>query len=455
MTAPIHFESIEYRVVVVVPASRKVLMCRSNGSLGLLRVTIPVKARPARHLCRALRSIWGLSVLILDHLASSSPCVVAELIDGRNSWSFHPVDIAEIPSTELSDEERAFLTKLLAGEGTAPCARIGWIDEAIGWIVQTTGQRPCPKDEIEQFNAGGPFALLRFPMLTGNSYWLKATGGTNAHERRLTQVLSDLASDSLPKFLSAKATWNAWLTVSQAQSLSAMPTELNELLELLGAAVETLASLQTKTAGKESVLLEAGAFDQRLSAMRGQAGALFDHVAEAMALQTSTKAPKLKPQRVVEIQRVFEDACRWAESHAIPETIIHNDMNLGNLAFTEHKHSCQLLDWAEGCVGHPLVTLEHLLLLNPIAEPHTRSLVNRALKDRYRFAMREVCDPSAIEEGFRFAPLLAAASTLYGRGAWLLSGTPCTESRYAYSRMLARYMDRAATDLSLQEASCH
>jgi hypothetical protein len=453
MPAESNFDGIEHRVAVIEPSSRKVMMCELNGTLRLPRVVVSPKTRPTRQLCNDLKRSWGIAVLILDDLGISTPtCVAAELLSSQGASAFLRVNATEIPNSELSDEEQICLLKVLADKGTGPFSHIGWIDEAIEWIKQVTELMPCAKENIEQYNAGATSTLIRFPVNSGGSVWLKATGGRHAHELRLTHLLSDIASNCLPQVLSQKPEWNAWLTMSTGHSLAALPTGPNELLQHLGAAVETLARLQVKTSGKEAELLEVGAFDQRLPILCNQAHLLFDHVAEAMALQTSTKAAKLAPSRLAEIRNIFEDTCMWLESRVIPTTILHNDMNLGNLAFADN--GCHLLDWAEGCVGHPLVTLQHLLLLNPIVDTSTKASVNRILKHRYSLSMREVCDPSLLESAFRFMPLVAAASALYGRGDWLQSDTTHSTARHAYSRMLARYMDRAATELSLQESPC-
>jgi hypothetical protein len=454
MPAESNFDGIEHRVAVIEPSSRKVLMCELSGTLRLPRVVVSAKTRPARQLCNELKRSWGIAVLILDDLGTSTPtCLAAELLSSQGASAFLRVNATEIPNGELSDEEQLYLLKVLADQGTGPFSHIGWIDEAIGWIEETTGLKPCAKEDIEQYNAGATSTLVRFPVNSRSSYWLKATGVRHAHELRLTHLLSDITPDCLPRFLNDKPEWNAWLTTGAGRSLAAMPTEPNELLRLLGTAVETLAKLQTKTAAMEAELLQAGAFDQRLSVLCNQAHLLFDHVTEAMALQISTKAPKLGPRRLSEIRRTFEDTCTWLEYQALPATILHNDMNLGNLAFTES--GCHLLDWAEGYVGHPLVTLQHLLLLNPIVDTDTKASVNRVLKHRYSLVMREVCDPSLLEAAFRLMPLVAAASALYGRGDWLQSNASPSTARFAYSRMLARCMDRAVTEMSPQEALWH
>jgi len=52
-------------------------------------------------------------------------------------------------------------------------------------------------------------------------------------------------------------------------------------------------------------------------------------------------------------------------------------------------------------------------------------------------------------------PILAAASTLYGRGDWLHSPRRNDPRRQSYARSLARHMDRAAREPRLLEALCH
>jgi hypothetical protein len=105
-------------------------------------------------------------------------------------------------------------------------------------------------------------------------------------------------------------------------------------------------------------------------------------------------------------------------------------------------------------VGNPLITFEHLLLLNQGAPPGRRELNAHKLKDRYRATLSKVCDPQVIDEGLLYSPVLAAYSALYGRGGWLSTSTPIRNDppRQAYVRNLARHIDLAAKDPQLLES---
>jgi aminoglycoside phosphotransferase (APT) family kinase protein len=128
----------------------------------------------------------------------------------------------------------------------------------------------------------------------------------------------------------------------------------------------------------------------------------------------------------------------------LPETIIHGDLNLGNILM--HERGCRFIDWSEAYVGNPLVSLQHLLLLNRAEPPGPRALVERVLVERYRAVIERACDSPLVGKGLVYMPLMAAASALYGRGDRFAATASRSEPSYAYARSVARHMDRAARD---------
>jgi aminoglycoside phosphotransferase (APT) family kinase protein len=166
-----------------------------------------------------------------------------------------------------------------------------------------------------------------------------------------------------------------------------------------------------------------------------------------MELQTSTKVPRLDGASLRALQRVFDAVCEFLQSLPIPTTVIHGDMNEGNLV--SGAGVCQLVDWSETYVGHPLVTLEHLLLLNNPEDSRLKEEWDKRLIQQYRSVMARICDPDILDHASICTPLLAAASAMYGRGAWLGSSIDSMPHRQPWIRTLARYMDRAAHSLQL------
>jgi hypothetical protein len=445
-------ETIEYRIVLVRPHSRKVLAVDDVGGFRLPRVRIPLRTRPAEQLREAVKRAFGLHVLVLDLLAAangSGPSAVAEVLIPDAIDELHEIGLEQILGSELAEQQRAHLASLLSGDTDSPFARIGWIDEAIEWVESATDRKLSSKTGIEQLNAGGPFSLVRFHTDDDWHYWLKATGEPNAHEPAITRLLSELGQDYLPKLISSRPEWNAWLMSGEGSGIEELPTDSLQLFRLLEDAVESMAELQIKTKGLRHDLLDAGAFDQGMKTFQAHSEALFDYLEEAMSLQTSTKAPRLEKARLQQMQRIFLDVCRRMEDLGLPETIVHGDMNHGNI-LTGCGH-CQFIDWCEAYVGNPLISLEHLLLFNRVESAEVRAFVNRALKERYRDVWLAKSDPAPIDEGLVYMPVLAVASALYGRGDWLTTSQRDQTHRQAYARTLARHMDRAARDPELLE----
>jgi hypothetical protein len=448
-------ETVEYRLILLLPESRKILAISDVDGYRLPSVTIPQWTRPAQQLQEAVLGAWGLPILILDlFFQDSSHCAVAEALAPAESRGLKPVLFEQIQTSELPEAQRAQISSLLAGNLTAisPLSHLGWIDQAIAWVEAETGRKLSSKRYIEQYNAGGGFSLIRFCMEDGRKYWLKATAEPNAHEPSITAFLSKLCGSYLPEFVSSKPEWNAWLMSGDATCVKAIPSDPLELFPLLEDAVESMAKLQMKTLGYNLDLLSVGAFDQGLLAFQRHSTELFDYIEEAMSLQVSTKVPRLEKKRIKEIHAIFEDVCSYMEELDLPDTIVHGDLNRGNILIG-HGH-CQFIDWCEANVANPLISLQHLLLFNKVEGSETRHQINLLLKQRYLDIWAASYNPDTLARGFVLMPILAAASALYGRGDWFTSHRQHALRLHGYARTLARCMDRAAQDLAHGGSLC-
>jgi hypothetical protein len=447
-------ETTEYRLVLVLPETRKILAVDDIDGYHLPSISIPLWTRPTEQLHKAVRTVWKSHILILEFFYDSPLCALAEVIVLRQPTDLKAVSLERLHPAELSEQQRARIAVMLAGDTQtrSPFSRVGWIDEGIAWLESETASKLTSKSDIVQLNAGGSFALIRFRMKDGRVYWLKATGKPNAHELSITMLLSKLCGGYLPEIISAKSEWNAWLMSGDGRGVKKMPTSPLPILSLLEDAVESMAKLQIQTQGYDRVLLDAGAFNQDLEVFENQAAELFDYVEEAMSLQTSAKVPRLEKRSIQRLRDVFREVCDRVKLLKICRTIVHGDMNHGNILVAA-RH-CQFIDWSEAYVGNPLITLQHLLLLNRLEDHDRRASVNSLLKQKYLDAWVSRCNPDALRKGFIYMPILALISTLYGRGDWLNSPRRNDPHRLSYTRSLARHMDRATYEPSLLEVLC-
>jgi hypothetical protein len=357
-------EQTEYRLALILPESRQLLGIRSGETAELPRLSIPSWERPVEQLTRIAEEQWKIKSIVLDFLSGKPGTATCAVMEVRNapmhSWfeGFHPVSPEELSESSLGEEERGSLLRLLSGDDTDgfPFSRVGWIDEARQWIQQEVRDREIHfNGDILQLNTGGGFALIRFGSESGPAYWLKAAGEPNAHEFGITTTLANLFPDYLPRLVAAREDWNAWVTEDAGGTLRSQSA-----LPLLEQAVQRLTELQLKSIDYAEALMSKGFALQNISTLQMQLEALMEYLEEAMGRQTSTRVPPLLRSRLYELRSILDRSCSTMIDLQIPDTLVHNDLNVGNILYKESQ--CVFTDWAETFIGNPFITRQCQLL---------------------------------------------------------------------------------------------
>lgn len=432
----------EYRVVLVRPQSDGILALASAICFCLPRVKIPSMGRPAQQLQRAMKAAWGISAFILDTWWAphgGSPCAVAVILSTAINPTLQEVALDQLANSELSSDELHGVQSLMKNRSRFPVAHIGWTGEAMDWVMSVTGARFARNDDVEQLNGGGGFVLMRLRSDEGKSYWLKTTGMPNMHELSVTSCLSGLCPEFLPKLVATRSDWNAWLT-EDAGKESSNPIADADLFQ----AIRSFASLQLQTANAIDVLLTSGAFDQRIPVVRRHLDGVVSFLIDAMAKQTSAKVAPLGRRRVLELGDILGDALSQMDALGIPDAVLHNDLNMGNILFA--GTNCVFTDWSEAAIGNPFLSLDRFRLLRPEAAPE--------LYRAYRECWVGLISDETVRRAVNLAPLLSIFTYLYGRGDWLEDTNKVTLPFESYARSLARHMDRAAQNPEFREALC-
>jgi hypothetical protein len=229
------------------------------------------------------------------------------------------------------------------------------------------------------------------------------------------------------------------LTEDAGEPLSTPPADA-----VFTQAIRSFAFLQLRTIGTVDVLLAAGAFDQRIPVLRRDLGDVVVFLIDAMAKQATAKVAPLSHHRVLELGEILGDALCQLEAFAIPDALIHNDLNLGNILYD--GTNCVFTDWSEAAVGNPFLSHERFRLLNRGAEGEARRV--------YGEVWGEYLSEASIDRACQLATLLSIFTYLYGRGDWLKDTRTVTPQFESYARSLARHMDRAAQKPELREALC-
>jgi hypothetical protein len=453
----INSEAQEYRVALIRPGSSELLAIHANDGVCLPRIRVSLTDRPAEVLQRSLLVEWGVSAYVADYLPSdpctqASPCVFGEVLESKPECTLLVATAEQLAPGEMSGMELCEFRLLLESKSrmVADVGRLGWLDEAYRWVETAIGMKLAGKDTVKQVNMGGGFVLLRMQALDGSYYWLKATSGSNGHEYLVTKCIVRFAGDSLPKIVASRDDWNAWLTEDVCAERRPAGPKVGKSSPAENA-VRTLARIQAIGRHHVQDLLDVGAFDQRPMITDEVSRDLFDYLYECMELQQSQKTVPLDRDALDTTRDIYLRACEYLCDLGVPFTPLHGDLTGGNVASTEEK--CRLLDWCETYVGFPIASLHHLRMFFERNGADDASLP--LMNDHYRDEWRRWTGEDLPKESLRWAPLIAAASALYGRGNWLHNEAEReSPARRSYSRTLARHMARAAQSVTPGAALC-
>jgi hypothetical protein len=447
-------DNVQYRLALLLPQSRMLLACRDGkGGLMLPSADVQAWARPAQQLVQLLKEKWNIESVLLNIFAENdSQPLLAALEVRTDGWQYEKEGFLCSVYSDLGQlvpivAERDFLTAILEDRSPEePFSRLGWIDEARKWIADALPERHLLfSEDVRQLNGGGRFALVRFATLEQRAYWLKATGEPNVREFAITTTLAQHFAEFLPPLVASRADWNAWVMEDSGIPLSSSLTCSNSIQ-----ASRSLGALQLETVHFANNLLLLGCIDARLGTLQSDSKYLFEYLEQVLEQQTSTKAPRIERSRLHELRSIVERAFCAMESLQIPDSLVHIDINPGNVLINSTR--CVFTDWAEAGVGNPFLTFQiftSALTQNPLTHGWIESI-----KAAYRKEWVRALSLSQIDSAFALAPILAIVSYFYGRGSWLQSERRNDPHVQSYSRALARHMDRAARVPALTEALC-
>jgi thiamine kinase-like enzyme len=289
--------------------------------------------------------------------------------------------------------------------------------------------------------------LIRLAATSGAGYWLKATGEPKTHELGITAFLTKVCPQYLPRLIATRKDWNAWLMEEHGASLHNSGS-----LEDFRKAAHNMADLQKHFIGLSDSLFAARCGDHRTEVLRSRITGLIVYLDEAMSLQISGKAPKIPSSRLKEIEAALRQACSLQEELEIPDSLMHGDINPGNILYDGHRYV--FTDWCEATVGNPFITLEQMCVYAKRRSPDPEAWT-RSLRNEYKACWIDLLTERQIDRCLQLVPLLSILSALHGDSNWLESSRRYDPQRLSYSRSLARHIDRVLQTSGLQEALCH
>jgi hypothetical protein len=420
-------QSQSFDLIILRHLNSEILLSHTTCGFALPQITIPTRQRIAQCITESVLNAWNLKTVCLFQPEVRDGIGPGEnqymVLEPRDPVWQPPADLRWVSGDRMQtvidsmSECRVVRDALQAataynnGALRGPFARVGWIDELMSWAQAKISSRKLSlTGRFRQLNASPFFSLIKLET-TGPALWFKAVGEPNLHEYSITLGLAQEYPRYLPEIIAAKPEWNGWLMFEVEGERIGKSLELKQWLRV----AETLARLQLGYLGKDRRLLEIGCKDRRIAAIIRRIDPFLDCMDRLMQEQPSEPPRRLHRLELQEIGGTLKDAFRCMEQAGIPDSLIHGDFNPENVLI--NSSNCVFLDWAEGSVGPPFLTLEYLVEF--LRRTHVGvHQYESDLRHAYACCWSRVASERQICEAMRIAPSLAVFCYALGSQAW-------------------------------------
>lgn len=440
------------RLLLVEPSSRFILARRDGLSWRLPRVAIPRWSRIAANLLAELKQQFGIQAIVLDELEAPScdSLVLAEVIacrqpmgDGLFAWC----TLGDLAADEFLESEFKIVQNLLlnGATGRGQFSRLGWIREVLAWVAVHFEVNPNEFVDITQLNASSNSTLIRLQRAKGPAVWFKSVDDSEMSEYRITVALISQFPDYLPTLLGTHVGWHAWLMEDAGRPLDEIDNVRPRVFEEVA---HHLAELQKASACAIPSLLKQGCADLRISVLRSRMPEVMTDLEEAVETPDFGRYSYLRRARIQELHQIFEEAAAQLEAVGVPDTLVHGDINVGNILIADG--SCVFTDWAQAGIGNPLANFEQLRI--QVAQHRDAPVIHHRLLAAYMRAWSTQLTPSQIRSAFAAAPPIAIAMYIQNRRDWFNRERLQEPHFVRYARSMARQMDRAVREFQSRAA---
>ncbi len=286
-------------------------------------------------------------------------------------------DVAGLPLAH--PDHRALIDKALAemegGQVPAirpPWARPGWFGEAAAWteaeLLRLGYTLTAP---VEQVKSWGISCILRAHTTAGLVYFKVASSlPLFAHEPLLMQRLAARYPACIPAPLSIDEP-RRWMLLADFGPAVGWDAPVEALEEML----VSFAKLQRDAATRADDLAAMGCLDRSLDRLAAQIDPLLSDP-EMLAAQANTD----EMARLRALGPRLKAMCAELATYAVPHTLVHGDLHLGNVA--RSGDGFLFFDWTDACLAHPFLdTISIYQTEDPAVEARLRDAYLRVWTD--------------------------------------------------------------------------
>lgn len=328
-------------------------------------------------------------------------------LSGAVWWPLSRLDELHLPGDSAAGLRRTLRERRDGppDDGRAAWFRPGWREDVVAWVDRVLASVPdLERDgEPELVKAWSLSAVLRVPVRRAGvraDLWCKATCEGFRAEPALTAAVRWLAPALAPRVVAADPD-RAWLLMEEipGADLGAPPERAADV-------ARHLARLQLASLPVRETLVAAGAPARGLEATLGMLDEVLHRSVDVLPPDLRARAPSLRPW--------LERSVRELWDGAVPDTLCHGDLHLGNVSWV--GDGPVLFDWTDACLTHPFLDARHLAdsAAAEIGDDGDREATRAAVRAAYLEVWRPVLadvDLDAVWERARVPGLVFQAIT--------------------------------------------
>ena len=240
--------------------------------------------------------------------------------------------------------------------------------------------------EIAQPHVRPWSTVFRATTRRGDVY-LKCCGPSQAHEPRLTALLSRVAPDGVPTLI-ARHPRRDWMLLADGGRKVREVYAGEDLLRAWERVLPMYAGIQIALLGREREVLATNTPDCRLETLPSRVAAILDD--RGVSRGSPDRLSRDEARRVRSALRVVEARCAELAALGIGPTVEHDDLHDGNVL--RRGRRTVVFDWGDACVTHPFLSLTIVLRFAAArararaTDPRIRRLRDAYLEPFARFA---------------------------------------------------------------------
>ena len=343
---------------LIVDADDRVLLLDTDEEYALPRVEVEFSDEELPAIRASLAVLVGVDAVavrsiersvdeerkILDLALEVEALAVSPTTAAKRVWR----SPADCQALSLSERDRSLLERHRADRPSPErpeWARRGWFAEASAWTHEVLGA--CGRSAIgpvEQISNWCISAILRTETDEGAAYF-KATARSPlfVEEGTVTRGLAEMFPGRVPRPIAVDSE-RRWMLLDDFGPVVGWKADLETRVAVLTA----FARMQREAAPRRDELLALGVLDRRAEWLASEIESLLSAPADlgldvAEAEQLAERAPW------------FRDACERLAAGVVPDSLVHGDLHLANVAVPNGQFV--FFDWTDACITHPFLDL--------------------------------------------------------------------------------------------------